>query len=67
MQISGNRPPQLLQRFQSTVLPHPGSPNVDSGSNHPEAFQRLLEMERKEKSKQIHPPPPGHSQAMYKQ
>ncbi|CAL5331729.1 unnamed protein product [Camellia sinensis] len=42
------------------------APNVNGGSNHPEAFQRLLEMERRANSKQIHPlAAVGHSQGMY--
>ncbi|KAF5946280.1 hypothetical protein HYC85_016508 [Camellia sinensis] len=41
-------------------------PDVSGGSNHPEAFQRLLEMELRANSKQIHPfAAVGHSQGMY--
>ncbi|GAA0169485.1 hypothetical protein LIER_23962 [Lithospermum erythrorhizon] len=55
--------PRHPRNMSSSGLPIP-APNINNGSNHPEAFQRLLEMERMAKSKQIHPPP-GHSQAMY--
>ncbi|KAL7233166.1 hypothetical protein ACSBR1_016907 [Camellia fascicularis] len=42
------------------------APDVTGGSNHPEVFQRLLEMERRANSKQIHPlAAVGHSQGMY--
>ena len=41
------------------------APDVNGGSNHPEAFQRLVEMELRAKSKQIPPFAVGHSQAMY--
>ncbi|KAK9074261.1 hypothetical protein SSX86_006858 [Deinandra increscens subsp. villosa] len=36
-----------------------------SGSNHPEAFQRMMEMERWAQSKQARPVNTGHSQGMY--
>lgn len=36
-----------------------------SGSNHPEAFQRMMEMERWAQSKQVRPVNTGHSQGMY--
>lgn len=43
------------------------APDVSSGSNHPDAFQRLLEMELRANSrKTTHPfPAVGHSQGMY--
>lgn len=41
------------------------APDVNGGSNHPEAFQRLVEMELRAKSKQIPPFSAGHNQAMY--
>lgn len=40
-------------------------PAPDAGGNHPEAFQRLMEMELRAKSKQIHPFGVGHSQGMH--
>lgn len=71
----GNQPNTLLpevnsmqgfpfgpHNLSSSGLPIP-APNMNHGSNHPEAFQRLLEMELRAKSKQN--PPPGHNQAMY--
>ncbi|XP_059651341.1 uncharacterized protein LOC132298967 [Cornus florida] len=42
------------------------APDASVGSNHPEAFQRLMEMELRANSKQIHPlAAPGRSQGMY--
>lgn len=42
------------------------APDVGGGSNHPEAIQRLLEMELRANPKQIHPfAPGGHSQGMF--
>ncbi|KAI3818553.1 hypothetical protein L1987_12363 [Smallanthus sonchifolius] len=38
-----------------------------SGSNHPEALQRMMEMERWTQSKQVRPVNTGHSQGMYGQ
>ncbi|XAR54020.1 hypothetical protein NMG60_11029000 [Bertholletia excelsa] len=44
------------------------APGSGGGSNHPEAFQRLLEMELRAKSKQIHPfAHVGQSQEIYGQ
>ncbi|XP_062090396.1 uncharacterized protein LOC133796763 isoform X2 [Humulus lupulus] len=60
--------------FGSVGMPQP-APDIGSGSNHPEAFQRLIEMELRSNSKQIHPfatggggpgpGPGGHSHGMY--
>uniref|UniRef100_A0A5B7AAV6 Chorismate synthase n=1 Tax=Davidia involucrata TaxID=16924 RepID=A0A5B7AAV6_DAVIN len=42
------------------------APDVSRGSSHPEALQRLIEMELRANSKQIHPyAAVGHSQEMY--
>ncbi|KAL3536777.1 hypothetical protein ACH5RR_000143 [Cinchona calisaya] len=41
------------------------APDFNGGSNHPEAFQRLVEMELRAKSTQIPPFAFGHNQAMY--
>ncbi|XP_027108426.2 uncharacterized protein [Coffea arabica] len=75
----GNQAPGLLQELnpmpgypfgphQPNIgglgMPFP-APDVNGGSNHPEAFQRLVEMELRAKSKQIPPFAAGHSQAMY--
>lgn len=75
----GNQAPGLLQELnpmpgypfgprQPNIgglgMPFP-APDVNGGSNHPEAFQRLVEMELRAKSKQIPPFAVGHSQAMY--
>lgn len=41
-------------------------PDVGGGSNHPEAFQRLMEMELRSNAKQIRPyAAGGHNQGMY--
>ncbi|CAK9156727.1 unnamed protein product [Ilex paraguariensis] len=65
--------PNMMQRFPfghqqpnlsgiGTALP---ALEVNSGSNHPEAFQRLIEMERRANAKQTYPFPVGHNQGMY--
>lgn len=42
------------------------APEVGGGSNHPEAIQRLIELELRSKSKQIQPfPAGGHGQGIY--
>ncbi|KAH6789243.1 hypothetical protein C2S51_004249 [Perilla frutescens var. frutescens] len=47
-------------------LPNIGGGGVPMPGNPPEAFQRLIEMELRANSKQIHPfAPPGHSQGIY--
>ncbi|PIN20170.1 hypothetical protein CDL12_07132 [Handroanthus impetiginosus] len=45
--------------------PNIGSHGVPMPGNTPEALQRLIEMELRAKSKQIHPLAAGHSQGMY--
>ncbi|CAK9134383.1 unnamed protein product [Ilex paraguariensis] len=65
--------PNLMQRFPfGHRKPNVGGLGVpmpvrdaNSGSNHPEAFQRLMEMELRANAKQIHPFPGGHSRGMY--
>ncbi|OMP00341.1 hypothetical protein COLO4_12765 [Corchorus olitorius] len=58
----GHRQPQ--PNFAGLGMP-PGH-DVGSGSHHPEALQRLIEMELRSNSKQMHPfSSPGHSQGMY--
>ncbi|WRX07622.1 hypothetical protein QQP08_000109 [Theobroma cacao] len=58
----GHRQPQ--PNFAGLGMP-PGH-DVGSGSHHPEALQRLIEMELRSNSKQIHPfGAAGHSQGMY--
>lgn len=47
--------------FPADVL----APDINGGSNHADAFQRLVEMELRAKSKQIPPFAVGQSQAMY--
>lgn len=39
--------------------------NMNDAGNPPEAFQRLIEMELRANSKQIHPFVAGHSQGMH--
>uniref|UniRef100_A0A5B7A9G5 Uncharacterized protein n=1 Tax=Davidia involucrata TaxID=16924 RepID=A0A5B7A9G5_DAVIN len=57
----GHRQPN----FGSLGMPMP-APDVSSGGNHPEAFQRLIEMELRANSKQIRPfAAVGHSQGMH--
>ncbi|KAA8520677.1 hypothetical protein F0562_015051 [Nyssa sinensis] len=57
----GHRQPNL----GGPGMPLPAS-DVSSRSNHPEAFQRLIEMELRANSKQIHPfAAVGHSQEMF--
>ncbi|KAH7513076.1 hypothetical protein FEM48_Zijuj12G0158100 [Ziziphus jujuba var. spinosa] len=57
----GHRQPN----FGSLGMPPPAH-DVGGGSSHPEAFQRLLEMELRANPKQIHPfAPGGHSQGMF--
>ncbi|KAH7842788.1 hypothetical protein Vadar_009261 [Vaccinium darrowii] len=52
---------------RKTIFGDDLAPDVSSGSNHPDAFQRLLEMELRAKSRRTtHPfPAVGHSQGMY--
>ncbi|KAL3517209.1 hypothetical protein ACH5RR_024111 [Cinchona calisaya] len=75
----GNQAPSLMQQLNPMSgypfgprQPNTGGlgmplpvPDINGGSNHPDAFQRLVEMELRAKSKQIPPFAAGHSQAMY--
>lgn len=55
----------MLVTFFNSCLVKLSAPDVGGGSNHPEAFQRLLEMELRANPKQIHPfAAGGHSQGM---
>ncbi|KAA8516089.1 hypothetical protein F0562_019268 [Nyssa sinensis] len=57
----GHRQPN----FGGLGMPLP-APDVSSGSNHPDAFQRLIEMELRANSKQVRPfAGVGHSQGMH--
>ncbi|KAI4355149.1 hypothetical protein L6164_003949 [Bauhinia variegata] len=60
--FSGHHQPS----FGGPGMPLPG-PDVAGIRNHPEALQRLFEMELRSKSKPIHPFAGGHSQGMYGQ
>ncbi|KAG8391874.1 hypothetical protein BUALT_Bualt01G0232300 [Buddleja alternifolia] len=61
----GPRHPNIVNRGvrMAVVLVEPAQ-EINPGSTPPEAFQRLLEMELRANSKQIHPLAPGHSQVM---
>ncbi|XP_057780476.1 uncharacterized protein LOC130999023 [Salvia miltiorrhiza] len=70
----GNQPTGFVQEMnQMQGLPFgPRLPNIGGsgvpmpGGTPPEAFQRLIEMELRANSKQIHPfGPPGHNQGIY--
>ncbi|XP_030468289.1 uncharacterized protein LOC115686983 isoform X1 [Syzygium oleosum] len=55
------------QRQPNSGLPPP-APEAGIGNNHPEAFQRLLDLERRANAKQMNPfaaAAAGHSQGMY--
>jgi hypothetical protein len=52
--------------FFSFILYRFSAPEVGGGSNHPEAIQRLIELELRSNSKQIQPfPGGGHGQGIY--
>ncbi|XP_057496975.1 uncharacterized protein LOC130781689 [Actinidia eriantha] len=56
---------QQQPKFGVHGMPLP-APHVGGGNNHPEAFQRLLEMEHRANAKQIHPfAAVGRSQGMH--
>ncbi|KAL0339450.1 UNVERIFIED_CONTAM: hypothetical protein Sangu_1467100 [Sesamum angustifolium] len=63
-QIQGFPFGPLQPNIGSDGFPIP-APDMHSGSNPPEAFQRLIEMELQANSKHIHPFATGHNQGVY--